>query len=366
MKLKFQVTARFQDGAILRIPQQMTVPWKEEQNVVIISMESGKEYSVTSKIIEILSSNDEIPELIVDKRILGMISSGDHVFLHPINIPLADYVELAIEDTVRLYPGDNSPVLRPVLLNQVCDFAKELNFVVPSKISKALMATGTVVKTLPAPPVQIGQTTKIYLKKLSLDEIISFKNTADQEKGERARSYIEQIKSNTMDIIYDLKNRNLEHYTEQFKFKANPSHVFLISNQLLEGYELIKEMETPQEDTFIGGTLYIGRDELGNPDKIIEVQVTGKLGPNIEKGTLLLTIHSRSSATCVNLVKMHGSNLQKLTAGIEEGIEIIDDNCEDCGAKLPISDANERGCVTCLHCGTINSIKGLFSRYQLK
>lgn len=381
--VKFKVKTQLREGAIIGYPKSQEPEVKKDDLLILILDELNRKSSLGVKVVSVDDQCEELeePTIIIDSRIAGDIAENSYVKGIVINAPNANYLEIVIPDSSGIYEGDWSTTIRPQLLGKICDIGNPIRFSTPTKDGKddaVDLTEGTINRTIPSPPVKIGQETVIRVFKRSQETINDIKAATLQAKSKRATSYLEELEQKVFELLRELKNGQLESYSRPYSFKTKPKEYYQSLKKILEqSYILYNEgiytgeKKEPFEDTpqvnddreqIFSGTVTFFTKKKGQPDKIIEAQVTGKE----EKTEMILTVYAKNKVASMTFLEeqLH-EKLFTIAQGIEIETETVAEKCS-CGTILDITKANEEGWIKCPSCELPNRIPVKYRNINLE
>ncbi|MBD3190078.1 MAG: hypothetical protein GF308_05520 [Candidatus Heimdallarchaeota archaeon] len=363
-------------------PKNQEPEVKKDDLLILILDELNRKSSLGVKVVSVDQYKElEEPTIIIDSRIAGDIAENNYVKGIVINAPKANYLEVIIPDNSGIYEGDWSTTIRPQLLGKICDIGNPIRFSTPTKDGKddaVDLTEGIINRTIPSPPVKIGQETVIRVFKRSQETINNIKVAALQEKNNRATSYLEELEQKVFELLRELKNGQLEPYSRPYSFKTKPKEFYeSLKNLFEQSYILYNEgvytgekndsfegsaPTTDQQETVFSGTVTFFTKKKGQPDKIIEAQVTGQEG----KTKIILTVYAKNKVASMTFLEEQLHNkLFTIGEGMEIETETVAEQCS-CGTILDITKANEEGWIKCPSCGLPNRIPVKYRNINLE
>ncbi len=351
----YKLVPQFRDGCIVKGKKEFLLDLKAGDTIFLISNLSAKQFSFISKIESIEYSEE--PQIFIDQRILGPLIENDEVIILKYNPAEAKEIFMSIpEDLAVITDGDWTESIKPSINAQLLDYGKELTFMVSWEGGAPIIGTGVVNKTMPTPPVLIGEKTKIFLKKTSIEELntISVENLKLQE--DRVEILENQIKENTINLLAEIKQGNYPNKGQKYQFSAtNSKQLFSSVLTLFKGLSLI---EKPIERSFgdnneeyLGTAVYYIKHESGS-FQFIDIQIPSSK----ESGMLVLWITGENESVISNLVEKYDEKISELTKDLKQKVEMVSNQCPGCSADLPMDKIDIDGSVQCKYCRKVSKI----------
>jgi len=351
----YKLIPQFRENCIIQGKKEDLSKLKVGDTIFLISNLSTKKYSVISKI-EAIKYAEE-PKIIIDKRNLGNFGENDEVFILKYNPAEALEVQIDISTEYSIISkGEWTSNIKPSLLNKLVDFGQEVSFLIPWEGGAPIVGTGIINSTLPNPPVYIGERTRIYMDKVSNEEISAIKREKFKNQEDRVDILEKQIKKKTIQLIQTIRQNNYPNKGQKYQFKAtNPKQLFNSVLNIFKGLELIEE---PIEQTFddkeqdyLASAVFLFKQE-SNLFQLIDIQIISTKNT----GTLIIWVTGENDTIISETLKKYDSRISQLKQGLEQKIEVISAQCPECGGYLPIKNIDINGIIECIYCNKISKI----------
>ena len=161
----------------------------------------------------------------------------------PCNIPVAEQIEVAIEQKTRIFDGDWTPNVRGPLQDKVIDYGNPVPLILPFQTGPVSLA-GKIATSIPKCPVFVGSQTKIFLKKYAPQQWDLLAAGAHKEREQRATVLIEAQQLQSLEGIAALKSKVSAYAGGSYKFDdTEPGSLFLALQGLFLGF---KALEPPR------------------------------------------------------------------------------------------------------------------------
>jgi len=324
-----------------------------KDSVILLLNEEGRKFSVATRIEAVEEVSGAEPTIQVDSRILGLIAAGDSVEIIPYNVPVAEKIEVAIEQKSRIFDGDWTPNVRGPLQDKVIDYGNPVPLIIPFATGPVSVA-GKIATSIPKCPVSVGSQTKIFLKKYPPPQWDALALDAQNEKEHRAAVLIEEQELHSMDGIAALKSSVSAFAGDNYSFNdTDPAGLFIALQGLFAGYKPLEQpKENITEESYIGSACYFNQEAGKKVKNIIEVQVVA----NGHRGKTLISVYSSNETDSRALLDMLGEKIDGLQSGLQERAESAESKCSECGAILPAEKADPEGYVKCNYCKQLQQI----------
>ena len=243
----YKLIPQFRENCIIQGKKEWLSEFKIGDTIFLISNLPTKKYSIISKI-EALEYAER-PEVIIDKRNLGNFGENDEVFILKYNPAEALEVQIDISNEYSIITkGDWTSNIKPSLLNKLIDLGQEISFLIPWEGGAPIVGIGIINSTLPNPPVYIGDQTRIYIDKVSNEELSAIKREKLKNQEERVDILKKQIKQKTIKFIQTMRQNKYPNKGQKYQFKAtNPKQLF---NSVLAIFKGLDSLEAPVEQIF--------------------------------------------------------------------------------------------------------------------
>ena len=353
--MTYKLIPQFRENCIIQGKKEQLSKFNIGDTIFLISNLPTKKYSIISKI-EALEYTDEA-KIFIDKRILGKFAESDEVFILKYNPAEALEVYMNISDEHAIITkGDWTPNIKPSLLNKLIDYGQEVTFLIPWEGGAPIVATGIINSTLPNPPVYIGDKTRIFIDKSSIEELSAIKKEKLTRQEDRVDILEQQIRQKTLKLIRKVKHDNYPNKGQKYLFKAtNPKQLF---NSVLSVFKGLESIEDPIEQVFdekeqdyLSSAVFLIKHESGTIQLVdIQIMASGS------SGTLIIWVTGENEAIISDTLEKYDSRISLLKQGLEQKAEVLSAQCPECGANLPIKNIDVNGVVECIHCSRISKI----------
>ncbi len=334
-----------QNNAILKCDPK-DAPVQPKDNVMLLLNVPGRQYSVATRIDAITTEAGSQPTIVVDKRILDLISPGDSVDIYKYGVPFAEKINIALPHTTRIFDGDWTPNVRQPLEGKVIDYGNSVALLVPFE-SGPITITGKIATTIPKCPVCVGPQTKVWLKKYKPQELDAIVVGGQREKEQRARILFEELKAKSLEGVAALKSDVTAFVGDNYPFKeTEPKAIFQSLLGIFTGY---KPLEPPHEsdtrDSYVAYATFVCQDGI-TIKNVMEAHViaTGHSG-NVQVG-----VYSRNPTDSRAMLDILYKKIEGLKFGLRQRAESAESKCPNCGADLPLEEADAEGMVKCSSC----------------
>ncbi len=317
-----------------------------KDNVILLLNVPGRQYSVATRIDAINTQAGSPATIVVDKRILDLISPGDSVDILKYGVPFAEKINIALPQTTRIFDGDWTPNVRQPLEGKVIDYGNTISVLVPFE-SGPITITGKIASTIPKCPVCVGPQTKVFLKKYPTKELDSIVAEGQKEKEQRARVLFEELKAKSLEGVAALKSDVTAFVGDNYPFKeTEPKAVFQSLMGIFTGY---KTLEPPHEsltnESYVAFATFVHQDGL-----LIKNVMEAHVIASGHSGNVQVGVYSRDSSDSRAMLDILYKKITGLQFGLKQRAETMESKCPNCGANLPIDKADVEGFVKCDSC----------------
>ncbi len=351
----YKIVPQLREGCVIQDKGKELTDYNVGDTVFLISNLPTKKYSIISKI-EALESADE-PKIFVKKSNLGNLGENDEVFVLKYNPVEALKVDLSISNEYGLITnGEWTTNIKPSILGKLIDVGDEVPFMISWEGGDPIVATGIVDSSLPSPPVYIGENTRIFIDKLSYDEISKLKRKKFESHVARVDILEKQIEQKTIQLIRAIKQKNYPEKGQKYIFKAiNPRHLFNAVLGLFKGLDIIEEpsekfFDDKAQDYLASAVFLI--EQSTNSYQLIDVQVIGIKN----SGILVIWVTGENETNISDTLKKYDTKISQLKQDLEQKVEVFSEQCPECAADLPIKHIDVNGLVECNYCNKISKI----------
>jgi hypothetical protein len=300
------------------------------------------------------------PVIYIDERILEGLTHNDKVDIVKYNPAEALEVQISISEEYRIITkGEWTSIIKNSLLDKVLDLGQEVTFLIPWEGGPPIVVTGIIHSTLPNPPIYIGNRTRLYINKMSNNELYSVKKVLADLKCARVDILEKQIKTDIIQKIREIKHKNYPNRGVKYSFNAtNPRHLFKVISNIFKGFEIIEEAKENEYDSgdqnYLASAVFL-LEEAFQSFQLIDIEVMA----TENSGTLILWITAKDESLISQIIDKYDLKIKELTQGLEQKVEIRNINCPECGGPLPIIDININGIVECKYCGRRSKVPKL-------
>jgi hypothetical protein len=351
----YKLIPQLREDCIIEGKEKWISKYEKGDIIFLISSDPLKSYSIITKI-EGKRISEE-PRILVDKRILGKFGENDEVFILPYNPAEAIEIQICIsEEYSMLSSGDWTSNIKPSIKDKLIDLGQEISFLIPWEGGGApIVGSGIINHTLPNPPIYISDRTKIYLDKKDQQEIIEIKQQKMEEQEKRVYILLKQLDYDTLKTIKSIKVGNFPTIGNKYTFqKTNPQKLF---DSIRMVFKNLDELENPYEQTYdseeqdyFSSAVYLL--EEADIIQIIDIQIIS----SENSGSLIIWLTGKDKHLMQKTLERYHSRIIKLKEGLEEKVEVMSQNCPECGGDLPIENIDVNGMVECEFCGKISRI----------
>ncbi len=351
----FKLIPQFRENCVIQGKKEQLSNFKVGDTIFLISDLPTKKYSIITKI-EAIEYSEE-PKIFINERILGNFGENDEVFALKYNPAEALEVHINIsKEHAIITKGEWTSNVKPSLINKSIDYGQEITFLIPWEGGAPIVATGIVNSTLPNPPVYIGEKTKIFIEKISNEELSMIKRDRLSRQVVRVDILKRQIKQKTYKLIREVKQNNYPNKGQKYLFKAtNPKQLF---NSILNVFKGLDSIENPIEQTFdeeeqvyLGSAVFLIKQK-SDSIQLIDIQVMA----SGNSGTLIIWVTGENDTIISKTLEKYDLIISQLKQGLEQKAEVLSAQCPECGASLPIKNIDLNGVVECIHCNRISRI----------
>ncbi len=322
-------------------------PVQPKDNVILLLNVPGRQYSVATRIDAIDSTmSGSPPTIVVDKRILDLISPGDCVDILKYGVPFAEKINIALPHTTRIFDGDWTPNVRQLLEGKVIDYGNTVTLLVPFE-SGPITITGKIATTIPKCPVCVGPQTKVFMKKYKPQELDALVVEGQREKEQRARILFEELKVKSLEVVAALKSDVTAFVGDNYPFKeTEPKAVFHALVGIFTGY---KPVQAPHEnetsESYVAYATFVYQEGL-TIKNVMEAHVVA----SGHSGNVQVGVYSRNPKDSRVMLDILHKKIEGLKFGLKQRAESAESKCPNCGADLPLDEADAEGMVKCAAC----------------
>ena len=352
---KYKLIPQLRDGLFIQAKKQWLSEYKIGDTIFLISDLPTKKYSVISKI-EAIEFAEE-PKIFLDNRNLGNFGEGDEVFILKYNPAEALEVHINVSNEHAIITkGDWTSNIKPSLINKLIDYGQEVAFLIPWEGGAPIVATGIINSTLPNPPVYIGDRTKIFIWKISNEELSEVKREKLLIQEDRVDILERQIKQKTIKLIREIKQNNYPNKGQKYKFKAtNPRQLFKSILNVFKGLDSIEdpieEFFDEREQNYLASAVFLTQ-QVSNSIQLIDIQIMA----SGHSGTLIMWVTGENDLIISETLEKYDSRISELQQDLEQKLKILSAQCPECGGNLPIKNIDINGVVECIYCNKISKI----------
>jgi len=348
---KYKIIPQLRENCVIQDKSEFLSDFEIGDTIFIISNVISKKFSIISRIDDIDCSENS--NIFVDKRILGDFGENDEVFVLKYNPAEALEIIISVSDDCTLISkGDWTYNVRPSLLNKLVDIGQELPFLINWEAGAPIVATGYVNSTLPNPPVYIGDRTRIYIDKNTDSELSTIKKENLIKQKERVDILEKQLEKNIIEFLKDLKRFNYPSKGQKYNFTVtNPKQLFQSILRLFHGLDFVEEpteqiINDKEQDYLASAVILLKMEE--EQHQLIDIQIIA-----FEfSGTLIVWVTGKDEKSIMKTLNNLDSRILKLKEGFSHKIEILNVQCPECGASLPIKNIDVNGIVECIYCNS--------------
>jgi hypothetical protein len=354
----YKLIPQFRENCVIEGKEEWLSEFSKGDVIFLISTSPIKKISIISKIEDIVYQEE--PIIYIDKRIMEGLGPNDRVHILKYNPAEALEVQISISDEYQIITkGEWTSTIKSSLLNKLVDLGQEITFLIPWEGGAPIVITGIIHSTLPNPPIYIGERTRLFLNKISSNDLFSAKKGMANLKSTRVNILEEQIKTDIVQKIREIKHKNYPNRGIKYSFKAtNPKHLFKVVSNIFKGFEIIEEaneneFESENQDYLASAVFLL--DEPSHSFQLIDIEVIAMES----SGILILWVTAKTESLISQIIEKYDSIIKQLKQGLEQKVEILNINCPECGGALPIMDININGVVECKYCGKRSKIPKL-------
>ena len=351
----YKIIPQLRDNCIIQGEKENLSKYKAGDTIFLISDLPTKKYSIISKIEEIQYAED--PKIFIDSRNLGNFGEGDDVYVLKYNTAEALEVHINISDYHTIITkGDWTSNVKPSLINKLIDYGQEVAFLIPWEGGAPIVTTGIINSTLPNPPVNIGERTKIFLWKSSNEELSKIKREKMEIQEDRVDILEKQIKQKTIKSIRKIKQNNYPNQGQKYKFKAtNPKQLFKLILNVFRGLDSIEDpieesFDEKEQDYLASAVFLTGQNS--DSLQLIDIQIIA----SGHSGTLIIWVTDENETKISETLEKYDLKISELHQELEQKVEVLSAQCPECGGNLPINNVDINGVVECVYCSRISKI----------
>ncbi len=369
----FRIIPQLRKNCILQGKKETFENFKVGDTIFLITQNSEEKFSMISKIDSINYENENL--IYIDKRLLdNLINDNEEIIKNTVynetvkivryNPSKADKIYIAIPEestrfvSSRLFTSLNKDwavMVRKSLKNQNIDFGQKFVFLLPwsdknGKNLPPIPVEGTIIITLPSPPVYIGNSTEIIIKKVSRRELEGIIDESIERKRVRVSKIEQELRKEIFQKIKKIKIGNYPHKTVFYEFKkTSPQQLFHAIIEIFKGFEFIEEPKERsiegQNQNYLGSVVFF-TDEVEHSTSIIDIQVIA----NNKSGKLIMSITSENYENIHLYLQKYSKIIHGIKAGLEESIDLNIEFCSNCGAPLSLEKVESDGIIQCGYC----------------
>lgn len=351
----FKIIPQYRENCVLHGTEVLLNDFQMGDTIFLISNSPTKTHSIITKIDGIEFSEDL--KIFIDKRILENFAENDIVNVLKYNPAEAMEIRIHISNDFNLISrGDWTSNIKPSILNKIIDIGREINFIIPWNEDAPIVGNGIISFTLPNPPVFIGERTRIFIEKGDERTLTKIKSYALEHQKKRVEIIKKQIDRNILQLIKRIKQENYPSKGQKYNFKAtNASLLFKSIIAVFKGLEAIEEpveeLQDSNQKNFLGSAVYFLEMESKSLF-LIDVQLLAE----DNTGTLMIWVTGENMTEINSILKKYDNRIIDLKKGIERNIEVLNIQCPECGADLPINKIDINGIVQCIYCNKISKV----------
>ena len=355
MVKKYKLVPQFRENCIVQGNENWVSELVVGDTIFLISDTPTKRYSIISKIDAIEHHNES--KILIDKRILGNFAKGDEVFILKYNPAEALEVHISISDEYSaISKGDWTTNIKPSLLDKLIDLGQEISFLIPWEGGAPIIGTGIISTTLPNTPVYIGEQTRIFLNKLSVNELSELKKKKISEQEMRIEILRDQISQKTIQLLREIKQKNYPNKGQKYLFKAtNPRQLF---NSVLGVFKGLDVIEAPTENFFdeeeqeyLASAVFALKQEESSY-QLIDIQISS----SGYSGMLVIWVNGERDDIILQTLDNYDARISQLQQGLEQKVEVFSARCPECGGALSFEDIDVKGVVKCIYCASVSKV----------
>ncbi|MFX0070016.1 MAG: hypothetical protein ACFFAO_02910, partial [Candidatus Hermodarchaeota archaeon] len=297
------------------------------------------------------------------ERILGNFGENEGVTILKYHPAEAIEIYISISDEYGIITkGDWTSTIKTSLLGKLIDYGRDLSFLIPWEGGAPIIATGFVNLTLPSPPLYVGDRTRIFLEKFTIEELSEIKKEKIKHQENRVTILEKQIKQNIIQSIREIRQQNFPNKGQKYEFKAtNPRLLFKSITEIFKDLESIEEpieeiLNEEDQDYFASAVFLIRQNP--NTFQLIDIQIAASQN----SGTLIMWVTGENDKIISDILQRYDLRFTQLKQGLEQKVEMLQVNCPGCGADLPIKDIDINGLIKCKYCRNFSKIPK-FLRY---
>jgi len=351
----YKIIPQLREGCVIQDREEELIDYSVGDTVYLISNLPTKKYSIISKI-EALENADE-PKILIKKSNLGNLGENDEVFILKYNPAEALEVDVSIShEYTFITKGEWTHNIKPSVLGKLIDVGDEISFMISWEGGDPIIGIGIVDSSLPSPPVYIGESTRIFIDKMSYDEISKLKREKIQNHIDRVDILEKQIEQETIQFIRTIKQKNYPNKGQKYNFKAiSPKHLFNAVLGIFKGLDIIEEpiekFFDEKDQDYLASAVFL-TEQNTNSYQIIDVQVIA----TENSGILVIWVTGENETNISDTLKKYDSRISQLKQDLEQKVEVFSAQCPECGGDLPIKNIDMNGIIECVFCNKTSKI----------
>ncbi|MBD3338585.1 MAG: hypothetical protein GF353_05735 [Candidatus Lokiarchaeota archaeon] len=353
--ITYKIVPQLREKCIIQGHKEELSNIKEGDTIFIIANKPFKKFSIISEIGGI--HYDEKKRIFVDERNLGNFGKNDEVFILKYNPAEAIEIHIDISSSYSLISrGEWTEVVRPSIKEKLIDIGQEVSFLISWEGGAPIVASGFVNKTFPNPPVIVGSSTRIFIEKSSDQELLKLKQENLIRKELRVNILQNEIEHKTIELIKEIKQGSYPNQGQKYQFKAtNPKVLFRTLSDLLKSFEVIEapieQILDDEEQDYLASAVFLKNPTLDSL-QLIDIQILA----SGYTGTLLIWVTGKNSDIIKETLEDLDIKVNSIKEELEKKVQILNIQCPECGAPLPIKQIDIEGKVKCVHCGRVSKI----------
>ena len=252
--------------------------------------------------------------------------------------------------------GDWTSNIKPSLLNKLLDLGQEVPFLIPWEGGAPIIGTGIINSTIPNTPVYIGDQTRIFLNKLSINELAELKRRKIIEQEMRVEILQDQIAHETIQLLREIKQNKYPNKGQKYLFKAtNPKQLFNSILSVFKGLDVIEEPTEKsfdeEEQDYLASAVFALK-QANSSYQLIDMQVTA----SGYSGSLIMWVTGENDDIIIKTLEYYDLRISQLQQGLEQKVEVLSAQCPECGGILSFEEIDMTGVVKCLYCGSTSRV----------
>lgn len=351
----FKIIPQLRENCVIYGDKGVLSNFRKGDSIFLISDLPHKKYSIISKIEKIIQANEK--KILIDERNSEKFSEGDEVSILKYNPIEALKVNIAVkEDNTLIAKGDWTSVIKPLLYEKTIDSGQEISFLIPWEEEAPIIGRGIINSTIPAPPTYIGEKTQVIITKASEEKLFQIKKKNYHVHKKRVEILKEQINKNFIEEIKKVKQNNYP--TMGVRYNCKFVNVRKLFRSILHIFKGLTFLEEPEEHHFNGdsqdylaNTVLLKNSDINNI-QIIDIQIIYSK----TSGSLIIWYTGKNESELLKTSKKYDIKIRQIKEILEEKVEVVNLECPECGAILPIDDIELNGLVKCDYCEMVSII----------